>query len=134
MNLLLEWENDNPDSSSEFSRTPLLRATENYHLKLQLGRTDVNSGGLGGFGRTPLSRVAENYHPELQLGRGDVNSGGLGGYGRTLLSRAADKDEGIVKLLLEWENESRIGQMLVKAFQHSSVSNPRGARDSRHRW
>jgi len=99
----------NPDSSSQFCRTPLSWAAGNGHevtVKLLLEREDVNPNTLDTeYGRTPLLWAVRNSHEgtvKLLLGRKDVNPDTPDTkYGLTPLSQASwNGHEGIVKLLL----------------------------------
>ena len=98
----------NPNSSSEYDRTPLLRAVENSHERivgLLLERKDVNPNTpemIGG--QTPLSLAARSGHEgmvKLLLERNDVNPDSSTKFGETPLFLAIETGhEGIVKLLL----------------------------------
>ena len=99
----------NPNSPSEYGRTPLFRAVENGHegiVKLLLERKNVNPNTpemIGG--QTPLSLAARSGQEgivKLLLGRRDVNPHTQDTLeGRTPLLWAVEEDhEGIAKLLL----------------------------------
>jgi len=99
----------NPNSLSEYGRTPLSWAAEGGHegiAKLLLERPDIGPDTPDTeYGRTPLSRATQNGHEgivKLLLGRKDVNPDTPDKYGRTPLSWAAENGhEKIAKLLLE---------------------------------
>ena len=100
----------NPDSPSEYCRTPLSWAAEKGHeglVRLLLVQKDVKPNTPDTkYGQTPLSWASQNGHEgvvKLLLGQKDVNPDTLDTtYGQTpLLWASQNGHEGVVELLLK---------------------------------
>ncbi|KAI9792977.1 MAG: hypothetical protein M1816_001299 [Peltula sp. TS41687] len=109
--LLLDRDDIDVNSKSQFDRTPLSHAAERGHeaaVKLLLGREDVEADSRDEHDRTPLFYAAQGGHEavvKLLLGREDVEADSRDEHDRTPLFYAAGGGhEAVVKLLLGRED------------------------------
>ena len=106
--ILIERDDVNIDSTDDYGRTPLWCAAEGGHeavVRLLIGRNDVDIDVKDNHGRTPFSMAAGEGHEavvRLLIERDDVNIHVKDNGGRTPLMRASyGGHEAVVRLLIE---------------------------------